>query len=87
MKVLSNYVIVEETTSKAPQQTEGGLLLAESHRDDLRYREGSVKNPGDKTVGVKEGDNILFDGNAGYKLPYPLDKYKVIREGDIVVIL
>ncbi len=85
MKVLANYVIVEEIIEDI-QETQGGLLLASKHRDDLRYRKGKVINPGASVEVIKEGDSIMFDGNAGHVMPYPLDKYKVIREHDIVVI-
>ena len=85
MRVLGKYVIVEELKEDI-QETQGGLLLAQNHRDDLRYRKATVIRSGELVDTVVEHDSIMFDGNAGYVLPYPLDKYKVIREHDIIVV-
>ena len=85
MRVLAKYVVIEPITEEI-SKTSGGLLLGEKHRDDLRYKRASVWRSGELVDTVAEGDKIMFDSGAGHILPYPLDKYRVIREADIVVV-
>ena len=85
MRVLGRYLVVEPITEEI-SKTSGGLLLGEKHRDDLRYKKATVWRPGELVEVVSEGDKVMFDSSAGHILPYPLDKYRVIRDVDIVVV-
>ena len=80
-----NFIIkkIKEGTTK----TKGGLLLAESHRDDIRYIEASIISIGSDVVGVNENDKIFFDKHAGHKIEIGRDIYHVIKLEDIVVVL
>jgi hypothetical protein len=44
------------------------LLLAETHREDIRYRKAKVVTIGTDVVGVKNSDNIYYDKRAGFKI-------------------
>jgi len=68
-------------------KTKGGLLLAESHREDIRYRRAEVLNTGDEIVGIKDGDEIYFDRHAGHGIEIDKEKFHVIKLQDVVVIL
>ena len=68
-------------------KTKGGLILADSHREDIRYRQAVVVKPGTNVEILKEGDNIYYDKNAGFNIEINKETYKVIKEHDVVVIL
>lgn len=75
--------IVKEGTTK----TKGGLLLAESQREDIRYTEADILSAGEQVEGLKEGDKIFFDRHAGHKIEIDKKTYHVIKAQDVVVVL
>ena len=57
MKAIGKYIVIDpikETNTK----TNGGLILAESHREDIRYRRAKVIKPGTDVKALKKGDEI-----------------------------
>jgi hypothetical protein len=59
MKAIGKNIVVlpvKETETK----TKGGLLLAEAHREDIRYRMAKVVTIGTDVVGVKDNDTSWF---------------------------
>ena len=74
---------VKETNVK----TEGGLILAEKQREDIRYRRAKVIEPGSDVNVLKQGDEIYYDRSSGFKIELNNKEYKVIKEFDVVVIL
>ena len=74
---------VKETNVK----TEGGLILAEKQREDIRYRRAKVVEPGSDVNVLKTGDEIYYDRSSGFKIELNNKEYKVIKEFDVVVIL
>ena len=86
MKAIGRNLIIKKL-KEGTTKTKGGLLLAETHRDDIRYIEASVISIGNDVVGVKENDNIFFDKHAGHKIEIDKDTYHVIKLEDIVVVL
>jgi len=67
MKAIGVNLVIQKV-KEGTTATKGGLLLAESHREDIRYIEAKVIQVGDQVVGVKEGDSIFYDRHAGHKL-------------------
>lgn len=63
------------------------MLLAETHRDDIRYVEASVVSSGEEIKGIKEGSKIFFDRHAGHKIEIEKQTYHVIKVQDVVVVL
>ena len=86
MRAIGKYIVIEDVKVE-DSKTKGGLLLTESHREDIRYRQGKVLNIGTDVVGVKDGDDIYYDKQAGFKLEVKKDIYKVIKEHDVVIVL
>jgi len=86
MKAIGRNLIIKKL-KEGTTKTKGGLLLAESHRDDIRYIEASVISIGSDVVGVNENDSIFFDRHAGHKIEINKDSYHVIKLEDIVVVL
>jgi len=86
MKAIGRNLIIKKQ-KEGTTKTKGGLLLVESHREDIRYIEASVISIGSDVVGVKENDKIFFDRHAGHKIEIDKDFYHVIKLEDIVVVL
>ena len=48
MKAVGSYLLVNKLEKKTTK-TEGGLLLSENDRDDIRYVQAEVVDPGDQS--------------------------------------
>lgn len=86
MKAVGKNIIIKKT-KEGTTKTKGGLLLAETHRDDIRYVEATVVSAGDEIKALKEGSVILYDRHAGHKIEVEKEAYHVIKVGDVVVVL
>ncbi len=86
MKAVGRNVVilpVKETETK----TKGGLLLAEAQREDIRYRLAKVVTVGDDVKMVADSDNVYYDRHAGFTIEIKDEKFTVIKEQDIVIIV
>jgi chaperonin GroES len=86
MKAIGRNLIIEKL-KEGTTKTEGGLLLAENQREDIRYVEANVISVGSEVLGVKINDRIFFDRHAGHKIEIEKKSYHVIKAQDIVVVL
>lgn len=86
MKAIGRNIIIKKT-KEGTTKTKGGLLLAEAHKDDVRYVEASVVSKGNEVVSIIEGDIIFYDKHAGHRIEIGKDNYHVISMGDVVVVL
>jgi chaperonin GroES len=87
MKAVGNNILVEKIKEGPVSKTTGGLLLTESQRQDIRYKQAKVVNCGDLVSVIKEGDIIFYDKHAGHKIEIEDATYDVIRLQDIVIVL
>jgi co-chaperonin GroES (HSP10) len=86
MKAVGRNVVIlpiKETETK----TKGGLLLAEAQREDIRYRLAKVVTVGDDVKMVGDSDNVYYDRHAGFTIEIKDEKFTVIKEQDIVIIV
>jgi len=86
MKAIGKYIIIEELKEDI-KKTDGGLMLAESHREDIRYRQGKVISTGTNVNGIDEKDTIWYDRHAGNNLEIDDTIFKVIEERDVIIVL
>tara|TARA_Y100000385_G_scaffold274823_1_gene318408 strand:- start:234 stop:494 length:261 start_codon:yes stop_codon:yes gene_type:complete len=86
MKAIGKYIIVDPI-KEVDTTTKGGLILAEKQREDIRYRRAKVVEPGSNVELLSKGDEIYYDRNAGFGIEINKNKYKVIKELDVVVII
>ena len=86
MKAIGRNLIIQKT-KEGTTKTKGGLLLAETHRDDIRSVDASVIYVGEEIKGVNEGSKIFFDRHAGHKIEIEKQTYHVIKAQDVVVVL
>ena len=86
MRAIGKYIVIspiKETETK----TKGGLLLAESQREDIRYRRAKVVEPGSDVKILKTDDEVYYDKAAGFNIEIKKQRYKVIKEQDIVIVI
>ena len=57
MRAVGKFIVIEPI--KVEAKTQGGLLLTEETREDIRYRKGKVIEPGTDVKVLKQGDLIL----------------------------
>ena len=86
MKAIGKYIVIDPI-KEVDTKTKGGLILAESQREDIRYRRAEVVNPGTDVKALKKGDEVYYDKAAGFKIEIKKEEYKVIKEFDVVVVL
>ncbi len=86
MKAVGKYIVIEPI-KEVNTKTEGGLILAESQREDVRYRKAKVVTVGSDVKGIKKGNEIYYDKAAGFNIELKKETYKVIKENDVVIIL
>jgi co-chaperonin GroES (HSP10) len=86
MKAIGKYIVIKTLKDK-DTKTKGGLLLAESQREDIRYRRAKVVEPGSAVDILKTGDEIYYDKASGFNIEINKEQYKVIKEFDVVIKL
>lgn len=86
MRAVGNNIIIKKL-KEGTAETKGGLLLAENHREDIRYTEAKVISVGEAVQGINELDSIFFDRHAGHKIEYKKEVYHIIKNKDVVVVL
>jgi len=86
MKAIGKNLIVQ-IAKQGVTETQGGLLLAEKQREDLRYAEGKIISAGDDVVGLKKNDVIYFDKNNSHPIEIKKEIYTVLNMMHVVIVL
>ena len=86
MKAVGKYIVIKPLEEQNVK-TEGGLILNEKQREDIRFRQALVIEPGSDVKVLKKDQIIYYDQNAGFGIELNNKKFKVIKEFDVVVIL
>ena len=79
MKAVGRNIIIRKL-KEGTTTTKGGLLLAETQREDIRYDEAAA-------TGLEENGKIFFDRHSGHKIEVNRETYHVIKLQDVVVVL
>ena len=86
MKAVGKYIVIDQN-KETNVKTEGGLILSNNQREDIRYRQAVVVKPGTDVKGIKKGDEIYYDRSSGFNIEIKNKQYTIIKEFDVVVIL
>ena len=86
MKALGRNLIIQKI-EEGTTETKGGLLLAETHKEDIRYVKAKIIDVGDELDILKKEDTIFYDKHAGHKIEIENKSYHVIKSHDVVVVL
>jgi chaperonin GroES len=88
MKAIGRNIIIKKV-KEGTTKTNGGLLLAENQREDIRYNEAIIVQVGDEAAatGLQQQDIVFFDRHAGHKIELNKETFHVIKLQDVVVVL
>ena len=86
MKAVGKYIVIKPI-KEVNTTTKGGLILTEKQREDVRYRRAKVVEPGSDVKVLNKGDEVYYDKAAGFNIEIKKERYKVIKEQDVVIIL
>ena len=85
MKPISKYIIIK--TVEEEVKTSSGLLLSAEDANNMRYKRGLVIMQGTDVTVIKEGDEIYYDKRAGFTMLIENERYTIITENDVIVVL
>ncbi len=86
MNAIGRNIIIKKL-KEGVTKTKGGLLLADNHREDIRYVEATVVSTGSECDGINKDDVIYYDRHAGHKIELDKETYHVIKAQDVVFVL
>ncbi len=88
MRVLGINILIAPKEEKI-KKTKGGFETTGEHRDEERYGKATVLHLGESVVGVKVGDEVVYDIRAGHfiDLEGHDDPVRIITSHDIKLIL
>ena len=85
MKAVNDFVVIKKV--KEEQVKVAGLELTEKLDTDNRYIKGKIISVGNLGEGiVKENDSIYYDKHAGHDISWKDTLYRVIRDGDVILV-
>jgi|TARA_R110000850_G_scaffold102297_4_gene211184 co-chaperonin GroES (HSP10) len=85
MKPIGKYILIK--TIQEEIKSESGLILSAEDVSQLRYKKGTVVEPGSDVDVIKSGDTIYYDSSSGYTMVISGKTYTIIKEFDVVVVL
>jgi|TARA_R100000951_G_scaffold104818_1_gene98209 co-chaperonin GroES (HSP10) len=85
MKLIGKNILIEVIHEEV--KTSSGLLLSTEDTSQFRYSKGKVIEPGTNVEVISKGDVIYYDKRQGYTMLIENDKFTVIQERDVVVVL
>lgn len=85
MKAVGDYIIVKD---EQVQQTNSlGLVVTEMSDNNIRYITGEVVSVGGEVKEITAGAHVYFDKVAGSGFRFQGERYKAIRERDVVITM
>ena len=84
MKAVNHYIIID-LIKEGPKKV-GGLILTDDINEDNRYLKAKIISCGNLVEGLKDGDTIYYDKHAGHDISWKDTLYRVIRDGDVVLV-
>jgi co-chaperonin GroES (HSP10) len=84
MKAINRYIIVKKI-KEGPKKV-AGLIMTDDTDVDNRYLKGTIISCGNLVEGLKDGDMIYYDKHAGHDISWQETLYRVIRDGDVILV-
>ena len=84
MKAINRYIIVDRI--KVEPKKVAGLIMTDDTDSDNRYLKAKIISCGNLVEGLKDGDTIYYDKHAGHDISWKDTLYRVIRDGDVVLV-
>ena len=84
MKAINHYIIIENI-KEGPKKI-SGLIMTDDTDIDNRYSKAKIISIGNLVEGLKDGEIVYYDKNAGHGISYKEKLYHVIRSMDVVLV-
>ena len=84
MQAINDYVIVDKI--KEEPKKVSGLILTDDTDTDNRYKKATIVSVGNLVEIVTKGDIVFYDKHAGHDISWKDTLYRVIRDGDVVLV-
>ena len=84
MKAINRYIIVDRI--KTEPKKVAGLIMTDETDQDNRYIKAEIVSIGNLVEGISEKDIVYYDKHAGHDISWKDTLYRVIRDGDVVLI-
>ena len=84
MKAINIYIIVDKIKLK-PKKV-AGLIMTDETDQDNRYINAKIISCGNLLEGLQDNDTIYYDKHAGHDISWKDTLYRVIRDGDVVLV-
>ena len=84
MRAINNYIIAKNI--KTEPKKVAGLIMTDETDVDNRYIKAEIISTGNLVEGIKEKDVVYYDKHAGHDISWKDTLYRVIRDGDVVLV-
>ena len=84
MKAINRYIVVDRI--KVEPKKVAGLIMTDDTDSDNRYLRAKIISTGNLVEGLKDDDVIFYDKHAGHDISWRDTLYRVIRDGDVVLV-
>ena len=84
MKAINRYIVVDKI--KVEPKMVAGLIMTDDTDSDNRYLRAKIISTGNLVEGLKDDDIIFYDKHAGHDISWKDSLYRVIRDGDVVLV-
>ena len=84
MKAINRYIVVDKI--KIEPKKVAGLIMTDDTDSDNRYLRAKIISTGNLVEGLKDNDIIFYDKHAGHDISWKDSLYRVIRDGDVVLV-
>ena len=84
MKAINRYIVVKNI--KTGPKKLAGLIVTDDTDVDNRYIKAKIISCGNLVEGLENEDTIYYDKHAGHDISWKDTLYRVIRDGDVVLV-
>ena len=84
MRAINHYIIAKNI--KTEPKKVAGLIMTDDTDVDNRYIKAEIISTGNLVEGIKEKDVVYYDKHAGHDISWKDTLYRVIRDGDVVLV-
>ena len=84
MRAINNYIIAKNI--KTEPKKVAGLIMTDDTDVDNRYIKAEIISTGNLVEGLKDEDTIYYDKHAGHDISWQDTLYRVIRDGDVILV-
>ena len=85
MQPVNKYIVIEPYNEKVENNL--GLTITGDEANTYRYRKAKVVRVGTEVASINDGEDVLYDKNAGFSTMLDGRTYTVIQERDVVIVL